>query len=620
MANPRRRYLLIPFLYVGVILLLLALALFARGFSHSIGDARLSGRYAPLPLFGSREASSVTLSYHGLSLRFSRRFPLRIGASEQSAGSASVRGLLAVERYSAGADIVFEGNIRLRLAAPDGSASDGSLSLSLLVPPEAGEAVQLEIPFRLRGARRPTENAPMLSWERGGSGFLLTLPAGSRIDSARGSIALAARPAAGSRELRFSQAAGAIQSPYAAWLSEEASRVGPEDLKQVLTRYSDAAYRGWSETRLVAGAFLWRMPDGKQAFDERIGDGLLAESVPRGTYQRMRVAYAEALARVLSGGSGSSIRLSASAYVGNLLEYTRRLSAGESAEIERIRGLLARSDAALLETPGLVPYILDHGPFSLVPEVYAFAESRDVTALGLPESIGLLETLLDYLSVVERTDTGSRKCKETIERNLLPSITKTDSGIFLETGSPGRIDIPQSLRCGSLLIRAGAGLDLPLVSAVGRALLASSLELADEAGFLPASAGLSATRLSSKQGSLAPEEIYTLLPLDLPLPKEIPLYRELGPGCWIWTAARLGRCDGTPAGATISLAFPIGLPHYVAVHGIKPFSELKMHGIPWRPAPDYAQYSDGWFYDGQTETLYLKLTHRVETEEILIAY
>jgi hypothetical protein len=362
------------------------------------------------------------------------------------------------------------------------------------------------------------------------------------------------------------------------------------------------------------------MQDGKEAFDERIGDGLLAESVPRGTYQRLRVAYADALARVLSGGSGPSIRLSASAYVGNLREYTRRLSAGELAEIERIRGLLARSDAALLETPGLVPYILNHGPFSLVPEVYAFAESRDISALGLPESLGLLETLLDYLSVVQRTDTGSRKCREAIERKLLPSIKKTDSGIFFETGSPGRIDIRQSLRCGSLLIRAGAGLDMPLVAAVGRALLASSLELAGEAGFLPAFVGLSATRLSSKEGSLAPEEIYALLPLDIPLPREIPLYRELGPGCWIWTAARLSRSEGTPAGATISLAFPVGLPHYVAVQGIKPFSELKLHGIPWRPAPDYAQYSDGWFYDGQTETLYVKLTHRVETEEMLIAY
>lgn len=615
MTNPRKHYLLIPFLYVGVIVLLLALALFGRGFSFSVGDARLAGRYAPLPLFGSHAASEVTLSYNGLSLRFSRRLPLRIGVADQGADSARRLKLLAVERYPAGADILFEGDVRLRLAA-----GDGSLSLSLLAPSEAGDAIALEIPFRLRGTREPMENAPMLSWKRGGRGFLLTLPSGSRIDSARGSISLSARTASGSRELRFSRAAGPAQSPYAAWLSEEASRVGPEELRQVLARYADAAYKGWSETRLAPGATLWRMPDGKEGFDERIGDGLLSESVARGTYQRLRAVLAEALAEELRGGAGSSIRLTTSAYVGNLREFTRRLAGKEPAEIERIRGLLARSDAALLETPGLVPYLLDHGPFSLVPEVYAFAGSSDVSALGLSASLGLVEALLDYQSIVEKSDAGAQKCKEAIEGKLLPLMRKTDSGIFLETATSGRIDITQSLRCGSLLLRAGTDLALPLVAAVGRALLASSLELAADAGFLPASVSLSATRLSSKEGTLAPEAIYALLPIDPPRPREVPLYRALGPGCWIWTAARLGRAEATPAGAAISLGFPIGLPHYVAIQGIKPFSELKLHGIPWRPASDYAQYSDGWLYDAQTQTLYVKLTHKVETEEILIAY
>jgi hypothetical protein len=612
---PRRRYLLIPVLYVGVILALLALALFGRGFSFSVGDARLSGRYAPLPLFGSRQASEVTVSYNGLSLRFSRRIPLRAGAPEQAAALAVSRGLRAVERYAAGADIVFEGDARLRL-----TAADGSLTLALLVPRKEGEGIQLRIPYRLRGTLKRTEKASLLSWERGGGSFLLTLPPGSRVDPGAGLIALAAGTAASPPELRFSRVAGATQSPYASWLSEEASRVGPGELEQALSRYSDAAYRGWSETRLAAGGSLWRMPDGREAFDERIGDGLLAESVARGTYQRLRVVYAEALAGALRAGSSSSIRLSASVYVGNLREYTRRLAAGESAEVERIRGLLARSDASLLETPTLVPYILDHGPFSLVPELYAFAAARSVSALGLPTSIGLLEVLLDYWSLVEKTDAGTRKCSDVIEGKLLPLVRKTEKGIFLEAGAPGRIDVRQSIRCGSLFVRAGTSMGKPLIAAVGRGLLASSLGLAGEAGLLPAFLGLTSTRISSQEGSLAPEEVYAFLPLELPVPREIPLYNPLGPGCWIWTAAERVSVESSSLGAKISLTFPVGLPHYLVIQGIKPFSSLQMHGIAWRPAPDYAQYSDGWIYDGQTQTLYLKLTHRVEKEEILLAY
>jgi hypothetical protein len=45
-----------------------------------------------------------------------------------------------------------------------------------------------------------------------------------------------------------------------------------------------------------------------------------------------------------------------------------------------------------------------------------------------------------------------------------------------------------------------------------------------------------------------------------------------------------------------------------------------MHGILWRPAPDYAQYSDGYFYDAPARTLYLKLTGRVQAEEITVSY
>jgi hypothetical protein len=616
---PRRRYLLIPFLYVTVILGLLALALFGRGFAQSIGEARLSGRYAALPLFGSREVRSLTLSYNGLSLRFSRRLPLLIGTQEQAGARAEVRGLRAVQLYSAGADVIFENDTRLRIAA----SPDGSLSLSLAAregqtgPPPAS----LVVPFRVRGTARRVEGAPVLSWERRGASFILTLPAGSRFDEASRTIALSRGSAAGGQEMRLTRAAGSTQSPYASWLSDEASRVSADDLQKALTRFTDAAYRAWSGARLAAGANAWKMPDGTEVFDERIAAALLAESVLRGTYQRLRPVMAEALAQQMRAGPAPSLTLSSSAYVGSLREYTRRVSAGGQAEVERVRGLLSRSDPSLLETARLVPTLLDHGPFALVPEVVAFAGSRDPKGLGLPGALGLLETLLDYSSLVERTEASLRLCGNLIEARLLPSIRKTDSGIFLGSGTPNAVDVRLSIRCGSLLARAGAEMDMQLMGAIGRGLLVSALAMADETAALPARLTLDAARIASKEGSLLPEELYALLPLpDSPRAREIPLYGSLGPGAWIWTAAQAVSVEGTAKTAAIALSFPVGLQHYAVVQGIAPFTELRLHGIPWRTAVDYAQYSDGWLYDGQTTTLYLKLTGRVGKEEILITY
>ena len=182
MSNPpRRRYLLIPLLYVAVILALFALALFGRGFSHSVGEARLSGRYTPLPLLGKSEVRRLTLSYNGLTLELSRRQPLRLLAADGDEAAVTL-GLRAVQLHTAGADIIFEKDTRLIVAA----SPDGSLSLSLAANgDESGTApVSLSVPFGLRGVARQAEGAPVLSWERRGSAFVLTpspgIPSGYR--------------------------------------------------------------------------------------------------------------------------------------------------------------------------------------------------------------------------------------------------------------------------------------------------------------------------------------------------------------------------------------------------------------------------------------------------------
>jgi hypothetical protein len=223
-------------------------------------------------------------------------------------------------------------------------------------------------------------------------------------------------------------------------------------------------------------------------------------------------------------------------------------------------------------------------------------------------------------ALVERTDDAPRLCRNVIESRLLPSVRKTDKGVFLVGQKAGIIDVAQSVRCGALFLRAGMEMDMPLIGAIGRSLLVSSLAMAGDAGVLPARLTLAADRIASQDGSLAPEQIYGELPLDRPLAREVPLYASLGPGAWILTAARPASVENTPKTATISLTFPVGMPHYVVIQGIAPFSQLELHGIPWRPAPDYAQYSDGWMYDGQARTLYLKLTGRIDREEILITY
>jgi hypothetical protein len=441
------------------------------------------------------------------------------------------------------------------------------------------------------------------------------------VDPAAGKIILELRAGGGPAVAHLSRAAAAGPSAAAApWLAAESGRVSPRDLDLALRRFADAAWAGWNGPRRVGAGMSWKLPGGAAGYDERIALAVLAESISRGAYLELRPRAGEALAQAIGASPRPGLTLASTAYVGNLREYTRRRAADGARETERIGGLLARSDPSLLVTEGLLPTVLAHGQFDLVQDIHAFALQREARELPLPAVLGTLECLLDYRDLVEKTEASAARCRAIVETRLFPSIRRTEGGIFLAAAAQGPAETALSVRCGALLLRAGQALDFEASAAVGRSLLVSALALADDSGMLPARVSFASDRITEREGELAPEAVYALLPLGTPLARETPLYGSLGPRSWILSASPAPRVEAAPGSAKLTLPFTVGLPHYAVIQGIAGFSQLTLHGIPWRPAPDYAQYSDGYFYDAREQALYLKLTGRVENEEILVTY
>ena len=230
--------------------------------------------------------------------------------------------------------------------------------------------------------------------------------------------------------------------------------------------------------------------------------------------------------------------------------------------------------------------------------------------MDVPTATGLAEALLDYTTQVRRNDSLAGILKDTVNRKLLPAVRTTDAGVFLETAA-GRSDVETGILCGTLLLRAGALNDSTLAESVGRGLLASSLSLADEKGYLPAGLVLAGRRVASREGTLAPETIYPLLPLPRYVPRETSLASQLGPGAWLWTAAHVVSATGSAGEASFTFGFPSGVPFHVIIQGIAPFELLKLHKIPWHSDPTYFKYSDGWTYDARSRTLFMKITGQV---------
>jgi hypothetical protein len=63
-------------------------------------------------------------------------------------------------------------------------------------------------------------------------------------------------------------------------------------------------------------------------------------------------------------------------------------------------------------------------------------------------------------------------------------------------------------------------------------------------------------------------------------------------------------------------SYPSGVPHYLVFRGLRPFSLIRLHGIPWHSDTSYAKYSDGWDYDAGNRTLFMKITGRQDKEEV----
>ena len=605
--GPRRSAVLKTAVYGGAGILLLMAALFARGFSRDVGDGRVAGRFSLFPLLGSRAPEELTLTWNGLALHFAHSTTPSLKAVESAAGST---------------DLVFDGDLRLRLTP--GTDTGGSITLAPVGSGGAASSLPLVVPYSVTGITQDPPSGAALSWKRAGRTFLLTLPKGARTDAAAGTVTLPLSAGAWTAVMSVegvSAAAQAINQKETAQpnrLPDEASMPTEGLLQSALAGYADAAYKGWSESRYSASASRWQLADGTSGISEDLGIGLLAESISRGTWQKMFSLWSSALSLHQKESPSLALASSTSAYVGGVVDFANALLADSAARVVQVRGALERSDNSLLRIRGIVPLLADHGSPELMVRVGAFLAGMTTAGLDVQTAAGLVEALLDYTELVRREDSLVMLLKEAVDRRILPAVRVTDAGVFLDTGA-GRSDVQSGIFCGALLVRAGTFLDSSLAQAVGRGLLASCLSLADEKGFLPSGLVLAGRRITSREGTIAPETVYPLLPLGRFLPRETSLAVQLGPGAWLWTSARVASVAGSAAGSSFTFSLPAGIPFHVIIQGIGPFSLLKLHGIPWHSDPIYFKYSDGWTYDAKARTLFMKVTGRSDRETIDIS-
>jgi hypothetical protein len=413
----------------------------------------------------------------------------------------------------------------------------------------------------------------------------------------------------------FGRVEQASDEPYLFWFSSRGPLADKRDYSARLGPYLDRAYRYWNQ--VLASA-----PD-EPAVAMGLGVCLLSEALKRGEYGRLLPSAAAALHRAQQSSLDSPAAFDGSAYIGYLSVHLSRGKREADSLILRITEAIQRSDPQVFGIPELMRFIINRAPLSLAEEALRLADSIDTQKAGLETTLGMLATYVGAGRFLDNRQVMRQRITELIDRSILPSIIQTPEGLFLATPANEReahVEVLLSVKAGRLLIDAAELTSRPSLETLGRNLLLAALSRADAEGFVPARAVAVADRLQSQSGRLDPEVLYPLVADERFLPEEYPLYPELSPGTWLYTAAVPDQIQIGPSRNRFTFSYPVGAAHYFLIQDIPPMQSIILHEIPWKPDPQYSQYTDGWVYDPESQTLFGKITQRKPNEELIVNY
>lgn len=458
---------------------------------------------------------------------------------------------------------------------------------------------------------------PLLS-HKGPAGIVyVSLPSGSQIDTEKGKFVLQMESDGPKNSIVFERLLEE-QEPYLYWFSRNFTLVDQEEFIEKIESYLKRSHQYWN------GVFISN-PSSQELIGD-LGISLISEAVKRGEYRRTLAVISRNLRQLLRDNADNPSLYNSAAYLGNLPSFLSARQQSATDEIDRITDLIKRAEFSVFRTPNLLRFILNHAPFSLAEEVLRLADSVQLETTEVDTLIYLVNV---YLEAVEYLDIGEAtftRVSDIIDRFLLPEIKKTRKRLFFRGSSSTQAsetnlyNLYESILIGNAFMRAGEALTKDSYISLGRTLIYSVLDLADAEGFVPARVRIQDGEAEPIGDLLSPESIYRLVPSVHYTPAEYPLYSYLYPGSWIWTASRLTDVKIDDQQYRFFFSFPTGETHYLLIQGIRPMASMIMHGIPWKSDPEYFLYTDGWAYDESTQTLFVKLTHRKISEELVLNY
>jgi len=316
-------------------------------------------------------------------------------------------------------------------------------------------------------------------------------------------------------------------------------------------------------------------------------------------------------------------------FLDNLEKTYAGLMSKEREDRTELSRKLTENNPACFEFPSLVPYLVDRGSTVSLKDIARIASTVDMAAITPLQASGILESMMDFSVYAPAEENPLLPLSDSCERKLKASLVRINDELYI-SGDAKTVNTLDTLQIAAVLIRYGStGDGKEAWASVGHLLVTSMISFAGEKAGLPAQFVFAGGDGSGeKTGVVAqPEQIlnaarlYPVVVTDNSwYPHALSLSAQAGPGVWAWTSAQSVKIVKTADGVmTITARFPQGETHYMVLRGIKPFSRILIYGLDFHTDPRFESYnSSGYVYNEQTGTLYLKMRHKNEYEDVVI--
>ena len=626
-----RRYLLIPLVYVGVILLLLFLQFSGTtSVSFSIQDLSFTGVVDEEQQQAPRsEITAAEVSFQGLLFDFTNSGTARLRTAEGESipltpyrYDLSGQGISLFLKLAEGsedalpppaAEVQPLATVQYRITGDD----DEELLITTEVNAVEGteQVVSLELPFSLTdrvervepGGAQEGTLAVAVDEE---TTYFVSLPQEAAVEA--DSIVVPA--GFGAQTVRYARLTEERLDVVATAFASMERAVPDDRYTGELNGYFDQAYRDWGNRRYNGGTGTWLMRGTSPRFSEQILTAYLAEAWNRDNYT---VAFNQM--RRAADLHPEEVGLLSSVFLGDLRDVTPRFLEQDEETAAAIEEQVVSRDPAVFERENLLPFAALRGSEELFRSTLEFASYVDYLQVPIGTAIGMLRNYVDVDHITEESEAVMSRFRPIVEERIYPAIIQTDRGFFVETGQ-GEVDVALSVLAGHLLSLQGGREDDARMVMIGRNLVLSALELADQFGFLPETLYISGSTIQSSTGSFGPERLYPILRDNPNYPRMISLYEELGAGSFVWTVVNFTEIEIAEDQYRFALSYPRNRTHYIIMQGISPFESMNLFGRVWRNDPFFEAYIKGRHYEPSTETLMIKYTDNSVEEEILLDY